>query len=329
MKLPLERLGAHLGKPLAPLYLISGDEILLVEEAGDQIRASARNAGYEEREVFHTSRGFHWELIAHSCMNLSLFSAKRLIEIRLLTAKPGTEGGKVLVALASKLPSDTIILVFCPKMDATIQKTFWVNSLEKAGVWINIRTIESSGLPTWIEARMKTRGLFPESAAVQSLADRVEGNLLAASQEIEKLLLLRGPGPVDVQTVESSVADNARFDLYALSNACLAGETSRAVRIFYSLQATGAELPLLLWVIVRELRALATIESGLIGVWEPRRSLLQQATKRLGIRKSEQLLKDAAYVDRCVKGSSLRDPWSAMLQLIQDFSTPANLLEKI
>jgi len=329
MKLPVERLGAHLEKSLIPLYLISGDEILLVEESGDQIRAAARNDGYEEREVFNTSRSFHWESIAHTCMNLSLFSAKRLIEIRLPTAKPGTEGGKVLVALASKLPPSTIILIFCPKMDAATQKTVWVNSLEKAGVWINIRAIEPSELPAWIEARMKMRGLLPEPTAVQSLADRVEGNLLAASQEIEKLLLLRGPGPVDLQSIESSVADNARFDLYALSNACLAGETARAVRIFYSLRATGAELPLLLWVLVRELRSLATIESGLAGVWEPRRSLLQQAAKRLGIRKSELLLQESAYVDRCIKGSALRDPWGAMLQLIHDFSAPVNPLRQI
>jgi len=324
MRTTTEQLERRLGKNLEPLYILVGDETLLIEEAGDQIRAAARKAGHSERLVFHVLPGFEWERLTQSAANLSLFATRRIIEIRLPSGKPGAEGGKALTALAARLPQDSIIVMFCPQLDAATLKSAWFSNLERAGVVVTTRAVD---LSVWITARMKARGLNPESAAVQLLAERVEGNLLAAAQEIEKLRLLCGPGTITAENIENAVADSARYDVYALADACLAGDAPRAVRVWSGLRAEGIELPIVLWVITRELRALAALsldlesgkkpEQALSGVWERRRPLLLRALQRLGAQRCENLLRQAARVDRRIKGS-LRggDPWEAILDLI-------------
>ncbi|CAK0739577.1 DNA polymerase III subunit delta [Gammaproteobacteria bacterium] len=337
MRLPPEQLDRHLAERLAPIYLFSGNETLLVEEAGDRVRAAARQSGCTEREVFHAIHGFDWGLLTQSSANLSLFATRRLLEIRLPTVRPGTEGGKTLIALASRPPPDTVILIFCPYLDTTIQKAAWVTSLNRAGVWVMVRTVESGALPGWVAARMRSRGLLPDAEAARLLAERVEGNLLAGAQEIEKLRLLRGTGPVNADAVESAVVDSARFDVYALSDACLAGDQARAVRILTGLRGEGMELPIILWALTRELRILAGLtvelergvsaEQALSGVWERRRPLMIRALRRLGARRSEGLLRRAAQVDRRIKGSLFGDPWEGLLNLVLGFSgTPSDII---
>ncbi|CAK0772746.1 DNA polymerase III subunit delta [Gammaproteobacteria bacterium] len=332
MRLYLEQLDRHLTtERLAPIYLFSGDETLLVEEAGDRVRAAARQSGCVEREVLHAVQGFDWRILTRAGANLSLFAARRLLELRLPTGKPGTEGTKTLVALASHPPPDTVVLIFCPKMESATQKSTWVTSLDRAGVLVIIRTIESGALPAWITARMRSRGLIPDAEAVRLLAERVEGNLLAGVQEIEKLHLLRGAGPVDVKAVESAVADSAHFDVYALPDACLMGDQARAVRILLGLRGEGMELPIILWTLTRELRILAgtivelergrSVEQVLSGVWDRRRPIMIRALRRIGARRSEALLQRAAQVDRYIKGSLPGDPWGGMLDLVLGFSS--------
>ncbi|CAK0740752.1 DNA polymerase III subunit delta [Gammaproteobacteria bacterium] len=325
-----EQLEQHLKGRLAPIYLFAGDEILLVEEAGDQVRIAARRSGCGEREIFHAVQGFDWNSLTRSGANLSLFSTRRLWEIRLPTAKPGVEGGKILTALASHPPADTVILIFCPRLDAATQKSAWLTSVERAGVLVIMPTVERAALPGWIAARMRSRGLIPDPDAARLLAERVEGNLLAGAQEIEKLRLLLGKGTVDADTVEAAVADSARFDVYVLADACLAGDPTRAVRILMGLRREGTELPLILWALTRELRTLAGLavevdrgvsaERALSGVWERRRPLMIRALRRLGTRGSEDLLRQSAQVDRHVKGSLAGDPWGEMFGLVAKFS---------
>ena len=331
MKIAVEQIERHLAGRLAPVYLLSGNEILLVEEAGDRIRAAVRRFGCIEREVFHVARGFDWELLTRSCANLSLFSESRLFEIRLPTGKPGTEGSKALVTLSSQLPPNIIFLFFCPSLDAATQKSAWVTSLERAGVWVSVRSVEIAALPGWIGTRMRSRGLQPDIEATRLLADRIEGNLLAGAQEIEKLLLLHGAGAINSTAVESVVSDSARFEASSLSEACLAGDGIHAMRIFYSLRAGNeVALLLLLWTVVREIRSLATlgaeiergshIDQALSKIWERRRNLLEKALHRINTRKSEELLRQAARIDRCIKGSLPSDPWEEMMNLVLSFS---------
>ncbi len=331
MRLFPEQLDRHLADRLAPIYLLSGDETLLVEEAGDRIRATARRSGCTEREVFHGMPGFDWNLLTQSSASLSLFATRRLLELRLPTGKPGTEGAKVLRALSEHPPDDTVMLIFCPSLDAATQKAQWVAGLERVGVLLTIKPLKMGALPTWIADRMRSRGLVPDADAVRLLAERVEGNLLAGAQEIEKLRLLQGAGPLQAALVESSVVDSARFDVFALSDACLAGEQARSVRVLMGLQREGVEPLVILWALTRELRTLSGLavefERGLrmdqvlAGIWERRRPLLSQALRRIGTRRSEDLLRRAARVDRAVRGAADAEPWEAMLDLVLGFSS--------
>jgi len=332
MRLLPEQLERHLTtERLAPIYLFSGDETLLVEEVGDRVRVAARQSGCTEREVLHVAQGFDWRILTRASENLSLFATRRLLEIRLPSAKPGTEGVKALISLASRPPPDTVIFIFCPKLETATQNAAWVISLDRAGALVTIRTIESGALPGWIAARMRSRGLLPDAEAVRLLAERVEGNLLAGMQEIEKLRLLRGSGPIDIHAVESSVADSAHFDVYALSDACLIGDQARAVRVLFGLRGEGLELPIILWALTRELRILAgtvvelergkSIEQVLSGIWERRRPIMVRALRRIGARRSESLLRRAARVDRYIKGSLSGDPWEGILDLVLGFSS--------
>ncbi len=327
MRLPPERLADHLSNKLAPLYLFSGAETLLVEEAGDLVRQAARRSGCGEREVFQVAKGFDWERLAQASNNLSLFAERRLLEIRLATPRLGNEGGAALAALAAKPPVDTVTLIFAPALDAAAQKTAWVQGIEQHGVWVMVKPVEPAQLPGWIQGRLRQRGLQADREGVAVLAERVEGNLLAAAQEIDKLLLLRGPGAVTADEITAAVADSARYDIYALAEACLAGEVSRVSRIVATLKGEGVELPLVLWVLAKELRALTGIadmrEQGSpldqamakAGIWERRRPLVRSALQRLDRKRGEQLLQHAAWVDRLIKGGRGGNPWEGVLTL--------------
>ncbi|MEL6208978.1 MAG: DNA polymerase III subunit delta, partial [Pseudomonadota bacterium] len=259
MKIGADRLSGHLAGTLADVYLVAGDEPLLVDEAADQIRRKAREQGFDERERHVAASGFDWDAILAGGANLSLFASRRLIELRLPTGKPGQKGGRIIAEMAADVPPDTCLVILTPKLAREQLSTKWVKAVEKSGVLVQVWPVPVAQLPRWIEQRMRARGLEPAGDAVAILADRVQGNLLAADQEIEKLRLANGEGTVDGAAVAQSVADSSRFDVFALGDSALLGDTPRAVRILDGLRSEGVEGTLIVWALTREARALAAI----------------------------------------------------------------------
>ncbi|HEX7029840.1 MAG TPA: DNA polymerase III subunit delta [Gammaproteobacteria bacterium] len=325
MKLYPDKLAAHLARgPLAPVWLIAGDEPLQVGEAADAVRAAARREGYASREVFFVERGFDWQSLRAAGESLSLFAEKRLLELRLPNGKPGDNGAKVLTEFAARPPEDTVLLVVSGKVD---KKNKWVGALEKAGVLVEAWPIDAAALPRWIADRMAGAGLAADREAAQLLADRVEGNLLAAAQEIDKLALLVEGNRADADAVREAVADSARFDIFQLADAALAADAVRALRMLDALRAEGAEAVLVVWALAREIRMLAEMafkvaggqspERVSAGVWPKKRQpVVARALQRLPVKAWERLLLEVALIDRQVKGMRRGDAWRNIERLV-------------
>ena len=326
MQLKPEQLDGHLRKQLAPVYFISGDEPLRVMEAADAVRAAAREQGYSEREVLSVEAGFDWGRLDAAAGSLSLFAERRLIELR-MSPKPGQEGGQALADYAANPAPDTVLLISCDKVDTSGQRTKWFKALEAAGVVIQVWPIERQALPGWISQRMQTRGLQVSNDAAALLADRVEGNLLAASQEIEKLLLLHGPGRIDVDAVSASVADSARFNVFTLVDNALSGHVGRTVHMLNGLRSEGIAPVVVSWALGREIRTMTrmaqaisegqSMESVLAQyrVWERRKPLLRMALKRTPLPRWYGLLRLSGQVEKSSKGAAAGNPWDELLQL--------------
>lgn len=327
MKLDARSLLTQLQKGLAPIYLVAGDDPLLVMETVDAIRGSARAQGYSEREVFHVERGFDWTSLAASSNNLSLFAEQRILELRMPTGKPGDAGSKAMVAYAGDLPADTVLIVISAKLDQAQQRSKWFKALDKQGIFIPVWPPTTQQLPGWIRQRMQAKGLQPDDMAVNLLADRIEGNLMAAEQEMEKLLLLHQPGPINAEQVADAVASSARFDVFGLVDAALNAEHARCVRMLNGVREEGVEAILVLWALSREIRALATMalemEQGQSldrvltahRVWDKRKPFVRQGLQRHNSRRWQQLLRRCAAVDRMIKGATVGKPWDELLEL--------------
>lgn len=323
MKLGPERLAAGLKGSLPPACLIVGDEPLQREESADRIRAAARAEGYTDREVFVAERSFDWESLLSAGASLSLFASKRILELRLPTGKPGTKGAEVLTAYAKDPAPDTLLLVIAE--DKLEGNPGWASALERAGLMVQVWPVEPAKVPAWVRERMKSRGLEPTPDAVALVAGRVEGNLLAAAQEVDKLVLLHTAGTIDAEAVAEAVADSARYDAFKLVDAALAGDLPRSVRVLEGLKAEGEAPVLVLGALLRQLKELASlaleIEAGapaarvLAGVWERRRPLLQAALKRRRAKGWQRLLKRALHADLVLKGRAQGRPWDELLQL--------------
>ncbi|GAB4289268.1 MAG: DNA polymerase III subunit delta [Thiohalomonadaceae bacterium] len=326
MRLRAEQLPSHLTKPLLPIYLVSGDEPLQLNEATDALRAAARAQGYSEREVLQVEAGFDWGTLAAAASHLSLFAARKLIELRLPSGKPGDAGAKALSAYAAAPSPDNLLLISCGKLDKQQQNSKWFKALEAAGAVVQVWPVEPRALPGWVRQRLQARGLQATPEAAQLLADRVEGNLLAAAQEAEKLALLYGSGPLDAEQVRSAVADSARYDVFELADAALGGDAPRCARILEGLRGEGDDPVLILWALVREVRALAQIAAGQAAgtplatllqehrVWDKRKPLYQAALQRHNLRRWRTLLRRAARLDRICKGAEPGNPWDELLQ---------------
>ncbi|MEM9057212.1 MAG: DNA polymerase III subunit delta [Pseudomonadota bacterium] len=335
MKVSARSLATHLKKPLAPVYLVTGAEPLLVDEALDALRDAARRQGYSERVAHIAERGFDWSELLASSANLSLFGDRRLIEVRLPTGKPGTVGAKALTRYAAEPPGDCLLVVICPKLDRSSASSAWVKKLSAAGVMVPIYPVKAAEFPAWLKARMRKRGLTPAESAVHLLAERTEGNLLAANQEIEKLLLLHGPGKVDGVAVAQAVADSARFDVFGLSDAALGGDPARALRVLDGVRAEGVEPVLVLWALARDIRTLASAawhcDRGLkrdaamaaAHVWHERKPIMGRALARhKGAGGVHSLLEQAGRVDRAIKTGD-GDAWEALTSLVLQLANPA------
>ncbi|MCP1575983.1 DNA polymerase III subunit delta [Herbaspirillum rubrisubalbicans] len=331
MQLRHDSLDAHLGKSLAPLYVIASDEHLLALEAADKIRRSARAQGYTEREVLVVERSFKWGELLAANQSQSLFGDKKLIELRIPTGKPGKDGGQALQDYAANLSPDNLTIISLPKLDWATQKAAWVGALQQAAVYIDIPLVERAQLPGWIGNRLAAQQQSAERPCLDFIADRVEGNLLAAHQEIQKLALLYPAGQLSFEQVQDAVLNVARYDVFKLNEAMLSGDIARLTRMMEGLKGEGEALPLVLWAVTEEIRTLLKLKSGMaqgkpVGallkeyrIWGPRERLMEPALRRISLATLEQALQEAALVDRMVKGLRARafagDPWDALLQL--------------
>ncbi len=327
MKLRGEQLDAQLKRGLSSLWLVSGDEPLLIDEAVARIRAAARAQSYDERQSFQSETGFDWKGWLAGFDSLSLFSSRRLIELRLPTGKPGVEGGKVLEAWAANPPADTVLLVTTPKLDKATLATKWATALEAKGILLQTAPPPLERLPDWIGERLSRHGLKADRETLAWLAARVEGNLLAAHQEIEKLALLLPPGQMDRAAVRGAVTDVARYDVADLSEAFLKGDAARYCRVLDGLQAEGEALPLILAYLGGEVRTLYRLAAGLkrgerlpalmqaARVWDSRQPLVQAALKRADHDKLAWGMRGLARLDRAAKGLLREDAWDELKQL--------------
>jgi len=321
MRLSADRLGQQLESSTATAWLVVGDEPLLVGEAADAIRARARQRGYTGREAFFVERYFDWGAVQGASQALSLFAERRILEIRMPTARPGIEGSAVLARLAADTPPDTWVLVVTARLDRDAAKSAWVKSFDQHGVVVQAWPVEIGQLPDWITARARSHGLDLETAGAQLLAERIEGNLLAAHQEIEKLALTHGPGRVSEEEVAAAVANSARYDVFKLGEAALAGDAARTLRILDGLRGEGTEPTLVLWVLCREIRALAEArtagQGGPAHGWQgqKRLKLLDAAVRRMRRTPLGPLIGHAARVDRAIKGRGPGDAWDELAWL--------------
>ncbi len=328
MILAPERLSSHLARGVASLYLIAGDEPLQQMEAADAVRRAVREQGYTGREVLHVDKGFDWSGLGAAAGVRSLFAERRLIELRLPGGRPGEAGGKALRSWAENPPEDCVLLIISGKLDPAARRSRWFQALDRAGVVVQAWPLKPVELPAWIERRMQGRGLQASPEAVALLAERVEGNLLAAAQEIEKLHLLYGARRLGVEAIVAAVGDSARFTVYELVDSALAGDGVRCVRILRGLQGEGVEPVLVLWALSREIRQLEGMALELARgdameqilqryrVWEQRKAVVRAGLRRHQTLHWQQLLRRASRIDRMIKGADEGNPWDELLQLV-------------
>ena len=339
MQLALPQLSAHLEKGLRSLYTLHGDEALLVQEAADAIRAKARSQGYSERSV-HVVSGAHfdWSEVLAAGGSMSLFADKQLLEIRIPTGKPGKEGSPMIQQLAQTAEGNdsTLTLFLLPRLDVATKKGAWFGALEQYGVTLQIDSLERAQLPQWIAQRLKQQGQSVAAgqegqSCLQFFADRVEGNLLAAHQEIQKLGLLYPQGELSQAQVESAVLNVARYDVFKLSEAVLAGQVARVQRMLDGLQAEGEAAVLVHYTLAEDIRALKRVKDAMADgkplpmalreqrIWGAREKLFERVLPRLSSTRLAQLLQNAHQVDGIVKGLKVADwptdPWQALQRL--------------
>ena len=336
MQVRAEALDAHLEKSLASLYVIASDEHLLAMEAADRIRKKARSTGFSEREVLIVDRYFKWGELTSTQQSMSLFGDKKLIELRIPTGKPGKEGGQALQDYAANCAAaatadDTLTLITLPKLDWAAQKSAWVTALQRAAVYIDIPVIERPQLANWIGQRLAGQGQSADKLSLDFMVERVEGNLLAAHQEIRKLGLLYPEGRLSTEQVQDAVLNVARYDVFKLSEAMLSGDVSRLVRMLEGLKGEGEALPLVLWAVAEEIRILLKLKLGVndgrplavlmkdYRIWGPRERLIPNAIARVTLSTLQTAMHEAAQIDKLIKGLRARafagDPWDALLQL--------------
>jgi len=326
MQINADQLARHLERGLAPLYLVSGDEPLQVEECRDAIRRRAEAAGCSERSVFTVEPGFDWDGLRTATQSLSLFAERRFIELRVPTGRPGEAGAALLTELAGNASADIVLLVTTGKLDKSQRESSWVQAIESSGTHAVIWPLDAQKLPAWLTQRFAARGLQPEAGVVDLIAWHLEGNMLAVAQEVDKLAMLCSDGIVRLADVNESLADSARFSVYQLVDAALAGDVVTARRILASLRTEGTEPILILWALARELRALGQMgqelargkpeSSVLARAWAQRRTLVGKALRRHPAPVWLGFLQRSAQLDRILKGREGGDVWLELERLL-------------
>ena len=327
MTLRPDELPAHLARKLAPLYVVHGDEPLLALEAGDAVRAAARSAGIVERELCVVEPGFKWDAFVGANANASLFGDRKLVDVRIASGKPGVEGAKALEAYAANPNPDNVTLITLPRIDKATQSSAWFSALAESGITIAVQPLERDALPRWIAARLARQKQKASPETLAFLADRCEGNLLAARQEIEKLGLVLPEGSLSQDAVEAAVADVARYDVFAASEAWLAGDAARVLRVLSMLEAEGDGPQLAIWTMSEDLHAIAAVLSMTregtpmpvalrnARVWGKRQVALERAARRLTLAAVEQALATLATIDAVSKGIGKGNAWDELIVL--------------
>ena len=327
MQLNSETLPRHLASGLKPLYVVHGDALLLAIEAADNIRAAARKAGYTEQNILIAEQHFKWAELKNCAQSLSLFAERRLIDLRIPNGKPGVEGGSALQDYVTHLSDDVLTLITLPKLDWTAQKSLWFAALAKHGVMISADDVPRDQLPDWLESRLLRQNQSSDKATLEFLADRCEGNLIAAFQEIQKLGLLFPPGEVPFEQAQEAVMDVARYDIFKLTEAMLAGDIARYAHVLEGLRAEGTATVLILWAISEDIRTLgkllqatlsgASLRDAMrnIRVRKERQGLIETAARRLKFPHIERAIGHAARLDKMIKGLRQGDVWDEFLQL--------------
>ncbi len=334
MRLTCKELAGALERGMAPLYLLSGAEPLLLDEAAGRIRAAALKAGFSERALHVADARCNWSALQADACSRSLFASRRLVEVRLASGKPGAAGARALKELAASPPEDTIIMIIAGALERSARKSAWARALEAAGAWIDAPPLSPAEHRAWIRERLVQEQFQPSEEALALLAERTEGNLLSARQQIDKLALTHEPGPLRPEAVMRAIADASRFDVFQLGSAALSQDLRRTARILAGLKREGAPLTLILWVLARDITTLADLHwrtargdslpsaMGAAAVWSSRKAEFRAALKRHGARSIAGLLNGSARADQVIKGASAGEPWAELERLAFALAAP-------
>ncbi|WP_096087394.1 DNA polymerase III subunit delta [Agaribacterium haliotis] len=329
-KLKSEQLQAALSRALRPIYVVCGDETLLVHEACAAIRRAAKQQGYSQHEVHHADAGFSWDNLLMSANAMSLFAEKKILELRIKNGKPGDAGGKALRAYCEHIPDDTLLLVVLPKIDKRSENSAWFKALAGSADVVTIWPVGAQQLPRWIEQRLHQAGLSAEPEALALLCAKIEGNLLAAVQEIEKLKLLSDKSLIDTATMAEAVMDSARYSIFDLVDKALGGDAQGCTSCLNGLKAEGNAPPMVLWALANQVRTLAQLKESCdagrsfeasckqLRIWQNKQALTRKALERKRAGELQWLLRKCAHADKVIKGLASGDIWSVLLDISLD-----------
>ena len=337
MMVKADQLPALLSKSLAPVYLVAGAETLLVQESRDLIIQAAQQQGFAERTVFDVTRNFDWDLLSGDAAELSLFSSRKIVDVRLPTGRPGRDGSQALQKMVQAADPDILLLLSCGKWDTSLRNSKWATELARAGVLLEIWPVKPRQLPQWIRNRMLVAGLDPAPDAIAMLADLVEGNLLAAQQEIDKLVLLKPGGRVSADDVTCAVANSSRFDAFRLVECVLQGQLGESLRVATGLQRTNVAIQAVSGALYRELTLTDSVRSavqsgenessvfGKLRIWPARQAPMRQAVRRLSEFDFGESFRALALIDRQSKGRAPGDPWQTLDRLLCFLCEPGTI----
>ncbi|MCK4869589.1 MAG: DNA polymerase III subunit delta [Gammaproteobacteria bacterium] len=330
MKIYQEQLSAQLNKQLAPIYIISGEDQLLVNETISTIRQQAQNKGHTETTRLLADRSFDWQNLLLAADNQSLFAEKKIIELKIPTGKPGDKGSKALINYAEQITPDNVLLIISEKLDKATQNTKWFKAVEKKAVFIPIWPPTGAQLPKWLSQRLSKAQLTTTPDGLKLLAEYYEGNLLAAAQEIEKLRLIHGAGAITAVQIIASITDSSRHTVFDLIDTAIVGNCTKAVRVLHILKQEKTEPTIILWAFTRELRTLIKMASekekrqGIeqilqqYHVWEKRKPIMRAALQH-NKQTLENILSRCATLDKIIKGAEPGNVWDAFEQIIMAF----------
>ena len=310
--------------PLSSVYLVCGDEPLQAMEATDQIRTASRQRGFVEREIFDVDANFDWHLFSEEAANMSLFSSQRILDVRMPSGKPGKQGSQAIMQYLANPPEDTLLLITSGKLDKAAKNSTWYKAIDKNGAVIQVWPVGSDKLHSWVKQRFQSRDMQPDREVVDYVCQQVEGNMLAAAQEIDKIHLLIGPGAVAFESVREAITDNSRYSAFELVDIAMKGDQARVLKVTNSLSAEGIEPLAVIWVLSREIRLLCNVASdpssaeyklSRSGVWQNRMQLFKDCLARHSERSLRSLLQRCAKIDAISKGFEPGNAWDELRML--------------